>query len=338
MRTAVLAVHISFLRITVFILFVVGVAAPGEAGAQQLLGYEGSSASLFSIDASPPSAELLGSDVAAGLPSEIQISPGKTLLYAPDTEENELLHVLDPRSGSVVDSVTMSLPTSGFCADSPEIACSRDVDCPDETCLLSNVITALEFVGGTLYAGFTREGGARPSQLVAIEPATGEVTEVGVTGVFAPLGGLAYDQTSSTLFAISAGGTPAELFHVDRFTGAAQSIGLVTIGSLGVGGMTALTFGDDGVLYGLPNPRSERAGHLLSLNPRTATALDLGDLGVMRMNALALPEAGSWWAVLTALASVSAIGFARSRTKKLRPDGWQWKLGASRSRCPRLHG
>jgi hypothetical protein len=145
-----------------------------------------------------------------------------------------------------------------------------------------DVITAMEFVGSTLYGGFTTEvapGG--PTSLVTIDTTTGGVSVVGATGIGTPLGGLAFD--GATMYAVTAGGSVGELYTIDLLSGTASLVGPTGFG------MTALEFGSDGVLYGLPNQRPGFGGHLLSINTLTGAGTDLGDLGIFNLNALTSP-------------------------------------------------
>jgi len=231
-----------------------------HASAATLLAYDGDNNSLYSIDTATAIATLIGTDFASGDISEIELSAGG-VVYAADTGINTLLHTIDPSTGSVTGTITMTFPMGG------------------------NVLTALEFVGSTLYAGFTTEGGG-PTFLATVDIGTGIVSTVGATGVSSPLGGLAYDVATSVMYGISAGGSSAELFTIDLSTGAATSVGLVTIGGTTFGGTTALEFGPDGVLYALPNNKSSITGHLLSIDPLTGAATDLGFTGVDSLNAL----------------------------------------------------
>ena len=86
------------------------------------------------------------------------------------------------------------------------------------------MLTAMEFVASTLYAGLTTEGGGA-TYLATVDLTTGSVTTVGATGVSSPLGGLAYDTDAEVMYGISAGGSAAQLFTVDLGTGVATSVG-----------------------------------------------------------------------------------------------------------------
>ena len=72
-------------------------------------------------------------------------------------------------------------------------------------------------------------------------------------------------------------------------TGAATSVGLVTVGGTTIG-LTALEFGQDGVLYSLPNVGELTSGNLLSIDTATGNATDLGFTGEPALVALTVPE------------------------------------------------
>ncbi|MGD9036990.1 MAG: hypothetical protein PVF10_10560 [Syntrophobacterales bacterium] len=232
-----------------------------HASAATLLAYDGNASGLYSIDTATAIATLIGTDFASEYISEIELSAAG-VVYAADTDDNTLLHTIDPSTGSVTGTITLTFPMGG------------------------DVLTALEFVGSTLYAGFTTEGSGGPTFLTTVDIGTGIVSTVGATGVSSPLGGLAYDVATSVMYGISAGGSSPQLFTIDLSTGAATSVGLVTIGGETFGGTTALEFGPDGVLYALPNNNSDITGHLLSIDPLTCAATDLGFTGAESLNAL----------------------------------------------------
>ena len=152
-----------------------------------------------------------------------------------------------------------------------------------------DVITSMEFVGGTLYGGLTTEGGG-PTFLSIIDIGTGTVSVVGPTGFGSPFGGLAYD--GSTMYGVSAGGSSGELFTVDLGTGVATSVGFVGFGT------TAREFGTDGILYGAPSTGAGPAGHLLMIDPATGVGTDLGFTGVDGLVALTSIPAPSTIALL----------------------------------------
>jgi len=224
--------------------------------ATTLFAWEEFASNLYTIDTAGPTPTFIGGP-NSGIIAEIESRGGS--IYAADTDDNTKLHRVDPATGLYKSTTTLTFPPEG------------------------NVLTSLEFVGSTLYAGLTTEGGGE-TYLSTVDLGSGVVTVVGgPSGVGSPLGGLAWNGT--TMYAISAGGSPAELFTIDLGSGVATSVGLVTLGGNGFGA-TALEFGDDGVLYSLPNTNEGNAGHLLSIDPATGDATDLGDTGISGLVAL----------------------------------------------------
>ena len=253
-----------------------------HASAATLLAYDGNANDLYSIDTATAIATFIGKDFTSGTAvSEIELSAGG-VVYAADTEDNTFLHTIDQSTGLITSTITMTFPMGG------------------------DVLTALEFVGSTLYAGFTTEDSGGPTFLTTVDIGTGIVSTVGATGVSSPLGGLAYDVATSVMYGISAGGSSAELFTIDLSTGAATSVGLVTIDGTSFGGTTALEFGPDGVLYALPNNNSSITGHLLSIDPLTGAATDLGFTGAESLNAL---TAGTMSQVVAIFVANPTTGF-----------------------------
>ncbi len=239
---------------------------------------------LVSLDTSGPSGVAVGpDDPVYGVIAEIEFGGG--IIYGADTGDNTLLHSIDPATGAPLDVLSLTFPGEG------------------------DVLTSLEFVGDTLYAGLTTEGGG-PTYLSTVDLGTGAVSVVGPTGFDSPFGGLAFEGSarSGLMYGISAGGSAGELFTIDLGTGDATSVGLVTVDGEGVG-TTALEFGDDGVLYALPHVGESIAGHLLSIDPATGDATDLGSTGVDGLVALTTPEPST----LTLLGLVGLLVCARRR-------------------------
>ena len=231
-----------------------------QAHAETLFGYNGTNDTLYTIATTTPSATIIGTE-SRDISPEIELGGGVIYATADDgTYTNTYLYSIDPATGLTTSTLTTTLPADG------------------------NVLTALEFVGNTLYAGLTTGGGGA-TFLATVNLTTGIVTTVGPTGANSPFGGLAYDTRTSIMYAVTAGGSAGRLFTVNLATGAATVVGPITVGGTAIG-TTALEFGPSGTLYALPNPKDALAGHLLTVNPGTGAATDLGDLGISDMNAL----------------------------------------------------
>jgi hypothetical protein len=203
---------------------------------------------LWRVDTTAVTATLVSS-FSTGISSEIEWD-GAGTIYWSDTDVNTNLHRTDT-GGILTSTGTMSFPAGG------------------------NVITAMEFVGSTLYGGFTTEGGGS-SSLTTINTATDVVTLIGGTGITSPIGGLAYD--GLTMYTINVQGSISSLYSVNLGTGAAS-----LIGSTGVA-LTGLEFGSDGVLYTLGNAAGSNGDNLYSINPLTGASTLLGNLGVGVIN------------------------------------------------------
>ncbi len=259
--------------------------APAEADTT-LYGWDTLGENLWTIDAAmPPSATFIGGGHPV-MVAEIEYD-GVGTIYGSDTSDNTFLHLIDPGTGAITDTLTMTFPGEG------------------------NVITSMEFVGDTLYAGLTTGGGG-PTYLSTIDLGSGSISVIGATGVGSPFGGLAYEAASGEMYAISAGGSGGELFTVSLGSGTATSVGMVTVDGVDAGNLTALEFGADGELYSCPAAFGSAAvppGHLLRIDPSSAAAVDLGDTGVSGLVALTTPEPST----LALLGAAGLFGFRRRR-------------------------
>lgn len=147
----------------------------------------------------------------------------------------------------------------------------------------SNVITAMEAVGGVMYCGISVLGGGA-GRIATVDLNTGVVTLVGGGGgIASPLGGMAYDQTTSTMFAINARFSGVvHLYQVNLATGAMTDLGTASPTFQATG----LEMGLDGTLYALGRgPADDNA--LFKLNPTTLQSLRLGTMGGL-LNATAI--------------------------------------------------
>lgn len=166
--------------------------------------------------------------------TEIEWSPDGKTLYATSGGGDFAIYTIDAHSGEVLTRT----PLSGAFTD--------------------GAIQGLEFdQSGTLLGTHVPSGGgAAPSTLVSIVPATGVVTSIGLTGIDA-IGGLAFHRVTGILYGVTSGGSIAELVTIDPGTGVATSVGF-GFGIYGTIEMSSLEFdaadrlisgGDDGNLY-----------------------------------------------------------------------------------------
>lgn len=105
---------------------------------------------LYRVDTNTVSASLVGPNNISSIIPEIEQSPFGTI-FASDTLVNSNLLSINPDTGAAFNIQTMTFPANG------------------------NVITAMEFVGNTLYAGLATEGshtGSGESSLVTIDRVT----------------------------------------------------------------------------------------------------------------------------------------------------------------------
>lgn len=245
-------------------------------------GYDGKNRILYDINPSTPSATQIGASGGSGSISEIEYRNG--VIYGADTDTG-CLRLIDPATGAFEGTLALTFPSEG------------------------NAITALQFVGDTLYGGLATGRGERAagqSYLVTINTTTGVVSLIGNTGMGYPLGGLAYDGVK--LYGISAGGGTAVLYTLDVSTGAATSVGTVRIDGNNFSA-TALEYAESGKLYSLPNGTDPLAGHLIFITTADASAVDLGDTGQRNLNSLTstvvppppIPTLSEWGMILLGL-------------------------------------
>jgi hypothetical protein len=129
----------------------------------------------------------------------------------------------------------------------------------------------LAFNGAILYAsGTATTGGTSPSDLRLLNPATGQSTLIGTTGINGPLSGLAYDPYSGILYGIRGGNTSTNnLVTLNLNTGVATTLFSTgfAAGSLG--------YGPDGQLYAGTN-----TGQLYRVDLVHQTASLVGSTGL----------------------------------------------------------
>lgn len=223
-------------------------AAAGTTAGLRLWDTGANVNTVWTIDTAAPAAVdpvYLDTDNAV---ADFEYGLGK--YYAASTNDNTQLFVLDPANGMLLNTVVMSFPDGG------------------------NVITSMEFVGGTLYGGFATESGATfNSSLVTIDVNTGAVTMIGDMGIVGPTGGLAWN--GSAMYTVNSGASgSAMLYSVDLGSGNATIIDDIVDASGAVITLTGLEFGLDGVLYGLGRGPNENM--LYSIDTETAMATAIG--------------------------------------------------------------
>ncbi|MCB1033498.1 MAG: hypothetical protein KDD47_06655 [Acidobacteria bacterium] len=181
-------------------------------------------------------------------------------------------------------------------------------------------VTAMEFVGSTLYGAFFDAGGGGEGGgstfLVEIDQTDGSLTNVGQIAGYDPVRGLAYDSTTGTMYGVgiplSAGGEQPEgifddLITINLATGAPTTVG--PTGGFEIGGMT---FGPDGLLYGgvaRPSAGEGATVPLVILNTATGAATVVGDTGLPALSGLTfVPGGGGGGTVTVAIPTASQLG------------------------------
>src|SRR4029453_10901844 len=111
-------------------------------------------------------------------------------------------------------------------------------------------------------------------------------TIIGPTGINSPIAGLAYDDTTATMYGLTggAGGGTSNLVTVNLATGAAT-----VVGSVGFNG-GSLEFGPDGNLYAGSTGGS---GDLYRINKATGASTLVGPTSFINLTGLALVAAAS---------------------------------------------
>ncbi len=201
---------------------------------------------------------------------EIQISPNGSTIYWSTTDFDDFpqsLVSIDPVTGLTTDSLMLSGHPL------------------DEIGNLTDTLTALEFVGNTLY-GSAHDAGpeTRPGVLVTVDLATGAMTEIGhMTGMNRPTGGMAW--TGQTMYAVTAtNNNDSSLFTIDLATGEATLVTPLTIGGAATDTVTGLAY-VDGVMYAVTN-RGTNDLYSIDLATGEMTALFNMGLSVNSLTAL----------------------------------------------------
>ena len=211
---------------------------PGNSGRLGLIGTAGF--------------KVIGSFAGAPGPiTEIEWSPDGTTLYATTGSGGDTIHTVDPSNGSIISTVALSGP--------------------------GVVVNGLEFdASGTLF-GTTVDAPQGPSTFVSIDPVTGVVTGIGLTGHIT-IGGLAFDPSFTTLFGVTSGGSPSILVTITVGTGVATAVGP----AVGVE-MSSLEFTADGRLIA-----GGADGFLYELDTDTGAARRTGTLGTTKVSGLSM--------------------------------------------------
>ena len=231
------------------------------ACAPRLYAYSGLTSELYSINPDSVTATRIGFDVSVAIVSEIDYQGG--VMRAVNTGADPSISTIDPRTGALVSSTSLSLPGD------------------------FETVTALERIRQFWVGAFAEEtpGATTMVTIGAIQP-DGTVTDLNpLSGVTDPLGGIAYLPCSGEVYAVTSGGSDAQLLSFLSIFGSPTVVGTVLLDGQPLR-LTALEFGPDGELYALPARTSPVAGHLLRIDPQTAVATDLGDLGITTLNGL----------------------------------------------------
>ncbi|MFG0258319.1 MAG: hypothetical protein ACF8GE_10495 [Phycisphaerales bacterium JB043] len=185
-----------------------------------------------------------------GLPNMPGLEFGFGAFWASGAFGTNTLYKLEPGTGAILQTVPLTMP-------------------------VGNVITAYEFVGTTLYGSATTSGVGNPNYLVRVDPGTGLVTNIGLTGFLGGAGGLAWD--GGTMYTVNASGSGATLYTVNLGTGATATVGPVLDSSGASVALTGLEFGADGRLYALGNELGD-GNRLYVIDPASGAATRLGPL------------------------------------------------------------
>lgn len=192
-----------------------------------------------------------------------------TRLYA--SNSNLQLVVLDQSSGEIEESIDLTFPFR----------------------VAFDVVTAMEFVSDTLYAGIAQNGTSSPGTFAIVDTNSGSIGIVGVEHSFPhPCTGLAYDGTA--MYAVT--GTIsdfAKLYIVDLATGATSEVGTIVDLNTAPSGLylSGLEFADDGTLFTVPTLSSQfEWPYLYSIDPSTANATVSTSLGNLSVLAITNPN------------------------------------------------
>ncbi|MCA9312278.1 MAG: hypothetical protein KDA21_13775, partial [Phycisphaerales bacterium] len=212
-----------------------------------MYSHTSSSGELHTVDIQTAATTLIGTDFphAGDSPAEAEFADG--VIYV----SRQWFRSLDPATGQILTEFQPTWPTKG------------------------NAVTAMEEVDGTLYGALTNSGLGASSTLITINPVTGASVVVGPTG-FGALGGMAFDPCNQVMYGVTSAGSEAELLVIDLNSGAAASLGTITVNGGNVR-LTALEFGADGELYTMPNTLDPFWPNLLRIDRSTLQATIVGN-------------------------------------------------------------
>ena len=154
----------------------------------------------------------------------------------------------------------------------PDILVWFDIDYPGFLHMIGIPISSDKIAGGTWVDGVWWCCEYVPisnSNIWIIDHVTGEMTLVGASGSSEGLHGLAYDDTTRTMYACGS----TNLFTIDMETGAAT-----LVGSFGISGSVMIGIASDG--YGNIYGEDLHTDSLHSIDPATGTATLVGPLGL----------------------------------------------------------
>jgi len=166
----------------------------------------------------------------------------------------------------------------------------------------ADTITAMEFIGSTLYGSFHEAGPeSGAGTLATIDISTGAVTSIGsLSGMNRPTGGLSY--AGGLMYGItSTGNDDSALFTIDLGTGTATHVAQLTLNGLQRDAATGLVFADDTMFTILSGD-----SYLYSVDLGTGALTQLFDMGI-NMNSLtvsAVPEPSTVAAIMAGLAGL----------------------------------
>jgi len=125
-------------------------------------------------------------------------------------------------------------------------------------------LCGIEYINGNELFGLSTFGSIpATSSLFQINIQTGAYTLIGNTGITVTEGGLAYNSMNGLLYGCQASG-PDLLYTIDMATGQAT-----TIGSVGSSDLSAISFDNNGNLYGLDTGSNQ----ILTLDPTTGATI-----------------------------------------------------------------